>query len=255
MYKLQLNEQLQLSSRYQCNYQRNQDWFRFIVILVLFCFSTVSVTRIKAKVQEDVTLCEIRNLCERKGDNRIEVTFFDLPPVIAEVLAPLDQVQESLTFQDLWGQYGKKAQTARKNDESQQSALSISSVVEVVWKPAYEAWGKVVTNTMDGSLTLGEVDKHFGSYKDRKGDLARELERIFNLGHRQPFSHSRELKAIADRRAGQIQQYQHLHQYASAADTIWEFKDAMGFSGDFLVVEDLRNQVRSEARTFGNVSQ
>lgn len=187
----------------------------------------------------------IRNLCERKSDNQIEVTFFDLPPVIAEVLSPLDQVQESSTFQDLWVQYGKKAQTARKNDEAQHSFLSISNVVEFVWKPAYEAWGKVVSNTMNGSLTLGEVDKLFGSYKDRKEDLARELERIFNLSHRQPFSHSRELKALADKRSGQIQQYQHLHQYANAADTIWEFKDAMGFSGDFTVVEDLRNQVTS----------
>ena len=97
---------------------------------------------------------------------------------------------------------------------------------------------------MDGSLTLGEVDKFFGGYKNQREDLVRELLCIINLGHNQPVSHGK-LKEIACKRAAQIQQYQQLHHYANAADTIWEFKDAMGFSGDFTVVEDLRNQVRS----------
>ena len=165
--------------------------------------------------------------------------------MIADVLPALEKVQESLVFQDLWAQYGKKAQTARKNDEAQKRELSISNVVESVWKPAYETWNQLVASVMDGSLTLGDVDKFFGGYKKRKGDLMRELVCIFNLkqGQGQTTSDTSQLKAMAEKRAGQIQQYQKLHQYASAADTIWEFKEAMGFSGDFKVIEDLRSQV------------
>ena len=165
--------------------------------------------------------------------------------MIAEVLPALDKVQESLTFQDLWAQYGKKAQTARENDEAQKRDLSISNVVECVWKPAYEAWNQLVASVLDGSLTLGDVDKFFDGYKNRKGDLLREFVCIFNLmqGQGQTAGDTRQLKVIAEKRAGQIQQYQKLHQFASAADTIWEFKEAMGFSGDFKVIEDLRNQV------------
>ena len=109
-------------------------------MFVLSSFSTVNITHLKAKAHEDVSLYEIRSLCERQGDNHVEVKFFELPSVIEDVLAPLYKVQESLTFHDLWTQYGKKAQKARKNDEAQQSVLSISNVVESVWKPAYEAW-------------------------------------------------------------------------------------------------------------------
>ena len=166
--------------------------------------------------------------------------------MIVEVLPALDKVQESLTFQDLWAQYGKKAQTARKNDEARKRELSIFNVVESVWKPAYEAWNQLVASVMDGSLSLGDVDKFFDGYKNRdKGDLLRELACIFNLtqGQGQSAGDASQLKAIAEKRAGQIQQYQKLHQFASAADTIWEFKEAMGFSGDFKVIEDLLNQV------------
>lgn len=165
--------------------------------------------------------------------------------MIADVLRALEKVQESLLFQFLWEQYGKKAQIARKNDEAQKGELSISNVVESVWKPAYETWNQLVASVMDGSLTLGDVDKFFGGYKKRRGDLLPELVCIFNLkqGQGPTARDTSQLKVIAEKRAGQIQQYQKLHQYASAADTIWEFKEAMGFSGDFKVIEDLRNQV------------
>lgn len=188
-------------------------------------------------------MLEIRHLCDRKGDNHVEVNFFALPPVIAEVLSPLDKVQESLTFQDLWVQYGKKAQRARENDEPHKRDLSISNVVETVWKPAYKVWNQLVASVMDGSLALGDVDKFFEKYKNQKDDLLRELVFILHLSQSQTSNNISELKGIVEGRVAQIQQYQKLHQYGVAADTIWEFKEEMGFSGDFTVIEDLRNQV------------
>lgn len=70
-----------------------------------------------------------------------------------------------------------------------------------------------------------------------------EMMRIFKLGESETTSDSSQLKAKAVKRVHQIQQYQELHQYASAAATIWDFKEAMGFSGDFSVIEALRSQV------------
>jgi len=206
-------------------------------------FSAVDIIGLKTKVQKDVSFHQIRHLCERKGDNQIQVTFFEMPSLLEDVLPPLHEVQQSSTFQELWIQYGKKAQSARKNDEAQKRDLSISSVVDSVWKPAHEAWSQLVTSVMDGSLTLGDADKFFDGYNSRKPDLVREFVCILSLGQSQISSHAKHLKAIAEKRAAQIEQYQQLHQYANAADTIWEFKEAMGFSGDFKVIEDLRNQV------------
>ena len=214
-------------------------------MVILFVLSTVNIASVTTRALQDVSCYQIRQLCERSSDGQIEVKFFELPSVISDVLAPLDKVQKSLTFQDLWAQYGKKAQTARENDEAQKRYLSISNVIESVWKPAYEAWNQLVASVMDGSLTLGDVDKFFDGYKNRKEDIFRELMCIFNLrqDQGQTAGDASQLKAIAEKRAGQIQQYQKLHQYANAADTIWDFKEAMKFKGDFKVVEDLRNQV------------
>ncbi len=167
--------------------------------------------------------------------------FFELPSVAKEVFSPLQNVQESLTFQDLWTRYGKKAQTARKNDEAKKPHLSIAQVVKQVWKPAFEDWNQHATSAMDGTITLGNVDKLFDSYKNRKKELERELLCMFTLSQCQTASNPEKLQALAAERVVQIQCYQQLHQYASVADTIWELKEAMGFTGDFKVIKDIRN--------------
>ena len=203
----------------------------------LFVFSAVNViTAIKKNV-------EIGNQCQRSDDNSDEINFLKQSPDIGEVLYPLYGAQQSLTFQELWRQYGKKAQTARMNDEAAQKALGIFKVLESVWKPAFEAWKQIAVSTLDGSINLGDVDKYFSGYKDKEKDLETELFCILNLDRSNSIT-SDQLKVIAKKRAEQMQLYQQIHQYASAAECIWEFKQAMGFSGDFTIVEDLRNQVR-----------
>ena len=205
-------------------------------------FSTVNIANIKAKSRQDVSRHQIRDLCERKDDKQIEVTFFKLPLVAKEVISPLHHVQKSSTFQDLWTRYGKKAQSARKNDEANKSYLSISEVVENIWKPAFQDWNQYAVSAMDGTISLGNVDKLFANYKTRISDLERELLCMFQLSQTQPTSKEK-LRTTATERVTQIQRYQQLDQFAHAADTIWEFKEAMDFTGDFKVIEDLRNQV------------
>lgn len=188
-------------------------------------------------------MIHIRDLCQRKDDKEIEVKFFEFPAVIKDVLSPLHKVQESLIFQDLWKKYGNKAQTTRQNNEAKKRELSVSNVVDSVWKPAYNEWSQLVTGVIDGTLTLGNVDKFFESYKHKKEVLMQEVMRILKLSESETTSDTSQLKATAVNRVSQIQQYQELHQYASAAATILEFKEAMGFSGDFSVIEALRSQV------------
>ena len=213
----------------------------------MFGFSTVNIAGPKKKSVEDVSRCRIRDLCEHKGDKQIEVTFFKLPSVAKEVISPLHQVQMSSTFQELWIQYGKKAQAARKNDETKKPHLSISEVVENIWKPAFQDWSQHAASTMDGTISLENVDKLFGTYKNRKKELERELLCLFELSQvlsqTQPASRAKTLQTTVTERVIQVQRYQQLDQYAIAADTIWEFKEAMAFTGDFKVIEDLRNQV------------
>ena len=209
---------------------------------VIFFF-TVDLSNLKSKVHQDVSSFQIRGLCKRKDDNQIEFTFFKLPTALKEVLSTLRRVQESLTFQALWKKYGNKAQTARKNDDTRRPQLSVSDVVESVWKPAIKSWTQNVCSVKDGTISLGDVDRLFDGYRDRKKELERELCCMFKVNTAQTITNPKELNKTVRERVAQIQRYQHLHQYSNAADTIWEFKEAMGFTGDFKVIEDLRNQV------------
>ncbi|XP_022800357.1 E3 ubiquitin-protein ligase rnf213-alpha-like [Stylophora pistillata] len=205
----------------------------------------VDLTNLKNKVPQDVSHFQIQALCKRKDDNQIEVTFFKLPPALKEVLSTLERVQESLTFQALWKKCGNKAQTTRKNDDTRKPQLRISDVVESVWKPAFTSWTQNVASVKDGTISLGDVDKIFDGYRNRKKELEGELSCMFNVNTSETVN-ARELKKIVGERLAQIHRYQQLDQYSSAADTIWEFKEAMGFTGDFKVVEDLRNQLSVE---------
>ena len=209
---------------------------------LLFVFSAVKVTAIKKNMEIDVSFYEVGNLCQRNDGNSV----FDLPHVSSEVLYSLHEVQQSSTFQKLWTQHGKRAQKTRMNDEAQQKDLSILKVLEFVWKPAYEAWKQIAVSTLDGSINLGDVDKFFGGYKDRNQDLERELFCIFNFDRSHSIT-SDQLKAIAKKRAEQMQLYQQIHHLANAAETVWEFKQRMGFSGDFTIVEDIKVSEISES--------
>ena len=201
---------------------------------------TVNVSDIKVKGSKDVSTFNICDLCKRNGAKQIEVKFFEIPQLVKDMLLPLYKVQESSTFQKLWVQWGKKAQSARANDESKEGDLNIF-VVENVWKPAYEAWNQLVASALDGSLTLTGVDKFFEGYKNRREELKEELRRIFVLG--QDSVDDSQLKKLVEERVTQIHWYQQLDQYFTAAETIWKFKESMGFTGDFKVIEDVRNQV------------
>ena len=92
-------------------------------------------------------------------------------------------------------------------------------------------------------ISLGDVDKLFDGYRNRKSELEGELSCMFKVNTGQTITNPRELNKTVRERVAQIKRYQQLHQYSNAADTIWEFKEAMGFTGNFKVVEDLRNQV------------
>ena len=206
-------------------------------------FSTVDLGNLRSRAQLDVTSYQIRDLCKRLDDNKIEITLFQVTPAAEEVLPILGKVQESLTFQSLWKKYGLKAQTVRKNDEAQKRHLSLSDVVENVWKPAFKSWTKHVASVKDGTISLGDVDKLFNGYKNRERELEEELSYMLEVNTGQKTKKAKELKKTVRERVAQIQRYHQLHQYSSSADTIWEFKEAMGFTGNFKVVEELRNQV------------
>ena len=211
-----------------------------------FGLFTVNISNINTKTSTDVSLLQIRHLCERKDNKQIEVKFFELPSVLEQVLSPLHNVQKSTTFQKLWTQYGTKAQRARKNDERKIPQLSISDVVGNIWKPAFNDWNKHVTGIVDGTVTLGDVDKLFESYTEtREKELESELTGMFQQSQSHSVTSSKHLRGVIGERIAQIQRYQQLCQYFNAAVTIWEFKEAMGFTGDFKVIQDLLSQVFS----------
>ncbi|XP_022801884.1 E3 ubiquitin-protein ligase rnf213-alpha-like, partial [Stylophora pistillata] len=236
-----LDERIEEIEEYQAIKEKVQS-FLYMCDLI----QPVNVDNIRAKTIKDVSCYQLCQLCERNDDKEVQFKFLEIPPAMKQVLTPLHKVQESSIFQDLWTQYGKKAQRIRKNGESKMPHLSVSEVVEHVWKTAFSEWSKHLSGIVDGTVTLGDVEKLFKGFKSKEKKLECELIRMFQLSQTQTTTLSEELRGVIDDRKAQIQRYQQFCQYLDAAETIWQFKEAMGFTGDFTVIQDLRNQYSAE---------
>lgn len=159
-----------------------------------------------------------------------------------EMVSKLYFLQESKIFQELWRHYGIEVQKARESATTQMACIKLSDVQEQVWKPAFKYWGAFVEEVAKGTVKLKDVDKNYRKFWSREEELEREIHTLFKF--RQNCNSEEKVRpATVRERVTQIQRYKQLHQCTTAANAIWEFKEAMGFSGDFNVIKDIRCQV------------
>ncbi|XP_048587615.1 E3 ubiquitin-protein ligase rnf213-alpha isoform X3 [Nematostella vectensis] len=209
---------------------------------------TFELKSLKAKTSEDILERSMSDLftypeTSTTPSKNIFLEFFGLSPNFLEMLPLLTVAFESQLFQVFWDKHCKKATSQkREKNEMLSGRLTLEDVYGHVWSPSYSEWQSTGQGLLDGSTTLRQIDKLFkGRLKD---DVERELRILFtNVTGRS------DNDSLVGKRLTQIGQYFSLQDYARAADTVWRFKDAVGLTGDFSVLDDLRNQTSSEFKS------
>ncbi|XP_048586969.1 E3 ubiquitin-protein ligase rnf213-alpha-like isoform X2 [Nematostella vectensis] len=203
---------------------------------------------LQAKTSEDISERSMTDLCtypetSTAPSKNIFLGFFSLSPNFLKMLPRLKFAFNSQLFQESWRRYCKKETIQKKEkNEMLNGRLTLEDVYGHVWSPSYSEWQSTGQGLLDGSTTLRQIDKLFkGRLKD---DVERELRILFTN-----VTGCSDNDSLVGKRLTQIGQYFSLKDYARAADTVWRFKDAVGLTGDFSVLDDLRNQTSSEFKS------
>lgn len=157
--------------------------------------------------------------------------------MFSSVLQRILSAHKSKTFQTIWEDKCKEVLRKKKaENEMLKGELTLDDVLNKVWPSSIEKWTHLSQTVYDGSIHLKDVERNFRQIDSEK-DLKEELNGMFGE------TVGGAVDDIASRRVDQIARYRSLQMHIGAAETVWKFKEALGLSGDFTVVEEIRNQV------------
>ena len=169
------------------------------------------------------------------------VVFFGLSADSKTMISGINKVRTSTFFSRFWREHGNKALRAVAAKQPPQTQLTIEDIEKLVWRPASDDLASLCKSCLDGSISLKDVDKHFGYFKGDYDNLAKEITQI--IPNYMYETNKRKFDAKIRERITQVEQYHQLSQCITAANAVLKFSAAMGLEGDFQIVEDLKNQV------------
>jgi hypothetical protein len=200
---------------------------------------------LQAKANRDTADVRMADICKRvpssdsSTEERIDVVFFeDLPEKFISILPRLSDSYKSSIFQGIWKRSCKSAYRERQSNSMLEGGLTLLEVQEKVWQPSIEKWEQLAQTVYDGSIHLKDIDRNFRNIVMEE-DLKNELKIMFATVSVEEFTRDR----TAAERVSRIHRYRDLQKHIQAAETVWKFKEALGLTGDFSIVEQLRNQV------------
>ena len=200
------------------------------------------MTDLSRKINSDLSDVGIGNLVQTDaGPGEPHVVFFGISDEVRTMIRTIASVGGSRFFQKLWIDNGKKARRTFAAEDPPRTHLSITNVEELVWRPARDGLASLRERCLDGSITLREVDEHFRSRRGDYGMLASELSQMIPDYAGKKGRYDRQ---IGDR-IKEIKLYHELSQFTDAANAVLDFRAEMALEGDFQIVEDLKDQVRS----------
>ncbi|XP_058845819.1 E3 ubiquitin-protein ligase rnf213-alpha-like isoform X2 [Acipenser ruthenus] len=164
------------------------------------------------------------------------VTYFQLNEEIRAMAGKIHTFKDSYILQICWQNEAKSKAITDSNTEELTPApdieLTADNINKEIFEPCFERYKNIYKNTKEGSLTLGEVDAVFETYKSRYEALRQDLVIMSKLQHSED-------KRWIGRRIQQIQQYHELYLAVESAQVIMEVKQALGLNGDFTILETL----------------
>jgi len=201
----------------------------------------VDLDNLSKKAEMDASRVPVKDLVQSAivdGNVFPSVTFFELSPKAKVMIASVSKLNNSVLLRKFWKENGDKAQKRTAEREGHKMLLSVDDVEELVWTPSNEQLQFLQERFLSGAITFAEIDKLFKVF-DKNEELAKEIKLITSKND----SQAKALDSLIKQRIEQIDQYHKLHNCIDAAESILEFKTALGLTGNFQLVVDLHNQV------------
>ena len=191
----------------------------------------------EVELQKNYRSLNINTLCVREESGAIRVMCFDKAcPLLS--FAKFYFVMTSRLISDLfratWSATLNQARAKNPN-------LSIAHLHSEVWAPTFEQCQSLLEELYEQTITLGDVDRHFGKYRE-SGELKTQLQLLFHGVNE--CMHRKEGEKWIQRSVDKIVNYCQLCGYRDAANSFLELRDLLKLTkGDFRDVERISKKV------------
>ena len=203
-----------------------------------FLFISVDVVFLSKKAGIDVSCLPIKDLTHSRrvqGTLCPVVKFFELSPKTKVMMSSLSKLSDSVLLRRFWRENGHRALERAKQESECNELLGVNDIEELIWTPSKEKLQFLVERFLKGTISFEEVDKYFNLFSEKQG-LVKEIKLITS-------QNDQVSELLLNQRIEAIDQYYELQNCIDAAQSILEFKVAVGLEGNFKLVEDLKNQV------------
>ncbi|XP_065826351.1 E3 ubiquitin-protein ligase RNF213-like isoform X2 [Oscarella lobularis] len=186
------------------------------------------------QLNRDLSDALISSLVKRTEEDLTDVVYFSLPREIGQYIEPLNRLQPSLIFEQLW--CDKRNLVHRRNDEDAAALpMTLDDLVQQVIEPVFGLWDKISERVKEGVISLNEVKKHFKLVSGDREKLKAEL-KLMERSER-----ARGAKWVKQR-VDQICLYSTLSKAVDAAKAMIRVRDQLSVSNTFLAVVEIANQ-------------
>ena len=187
------------------------------------------------QLNRDLSDTLISSLVKRTEDDLTDVVYFSLPREIDQYIEPLNRLQPSLIFEQLW--CDKRNLVHRRNDEDAAALpMTLDDLVQQVIEPVFLLWDKISERVKEGVISLNEVKKHFKLVSGDREKLKAELKLM------EGSERARGAKWVKQR-VDQICLYSTLSKAVDAAKAMIRVRDQLSVSNTFPAVVEIANQV------------
>ena len=197
----------------------------------------IGIADVQAELQKDYRSLKINTLCTRDESGGVAVVCFNKAcPLLsfAKSFYVMTKRLNSSIFLTIWSDTLNLAMTKFPD-------LGVQHLHSNVWTPAFQQCRTLLDYLYEQTITLGDVDKHFGRYDG--SDLSRELKLLFH-GVNECTKQNLDDNWI-HRPVMKILNYQQLCCYRDAANSFLNLKHLLKLSkGDFTDVERISQEVK-----------
>ncbi|XP_065826355.1 E3 ubiquitin-protein ligase RNF213-like isoform X3 [Oscarella lobularis] len=204
---------------------------------VCLALGKIALGDIRDHSSKDVSDRPISSLARRSDDGSIAVVYFALPQEVGQYIKPLNRLQPSLIFQQLWRDRGDQVNEERgKDDAAAALPMNLDELVQQVIEPVFTVWEMMCGRVKKGDISLHEVKTLFGRFSGDRKKLETELrlmERSINT------------KWVTER-VDQICLYNTLSKAVNAARAVIRVCDELNVSNSFPAVVEIASQDSDE---------
>ncbi|XP_072022239.1 E3 ubiquitin-protein ligase rnf213-alpha-like [Amphiura filiformis] len=198
----------------------------------------ISVTEVEQKLETLLREITLKDVCEpamletynSQDATKVQCTYFQHPKEVQDMLQPLFIVFLTSLYRH---HLQKRVETVR--GEHKKETLSLTDLATLIWKPVHMDLRQLGEGIVNGNVSLKKLEYYLGHTRGDSDDKCRaDIAQLFKL-------YVINQENLVEERSQQIMRYFSLTNISETAKKILGLKETFKLTGDFYLLDRLRN--------------